>query len=65
MKRELPKGGADGGMSDGVGLFTWIIGGIQVETMVNFSRGACVIRDVNGTMDSINLKCLETKKFRG
>ena len=44
-------------------LLILIIGGIQVETMVDSGRGACVRKDVNGKIDSTNLTCLETNCF--
>jgi len=40
-----------------------IIGGIQVESVVDSGRGACVWEDLKGKTVSTNLTCLETKIF--
>jgi hypothetical protein len=50
-------------MSVEVTVLSLIIGGIQVESVVDFGHGACVREDLKGKIVSTNLTCLKTKIF--
>jgi hypothetical protein len=50
-------------MSAEVTVLSLIIGGIQVESVVDFGHGACVREDLKGKIVSTNLTCLKTKIF--
>ena len=50
-------------MSAEVTVLSLVIGGIQVESVVDSGNRACVREDLKGKTVSTNLTCLETKIF--